>query len=88
MSIQEFRCPQFLIGPVKDTMIATVAERLRRTNEAWSDAVDELARRSVLSCWPSPSTVDLREAERSREGRERELEHRERTAPRAHRRLS
>jgi CRP/FNR family transcriptional regulator, cyclic AMP receptor protein len=58
MSIQEFRSPYFLIRPVKDVMLATVAERLCRANEASAHAVTELAKRSDLPCAPSPRTVD------------------------------
>lgn len=70
MSAQEFRSPHFQIEPVKDVMLATVAERLLRTNEGWAQSVVEPAacRPTLL---PDPSTDRFSGAARSRKYEDR-----------------
>jgi CRP-like cAMP-binding protein len=58
MSIQEFRSPHFLTGPVKGAIFATVEERLCRTNEAWASP-GESAMRSDLPRLPTSAAADL-----------------------------
>ncbi len=62
MSVQEFRSPQFWTGPVKDAIFAAVAERQRRTNEAWA-SVAESAMSTDRPLLPRSATIDLPGAE-------------------------
>jgi CRP-like cAMP-binding protein len=72
MSIQEFRSPHFQIEPVKDVMLATIAERLCRTTESWAKAVAEPAA-TRLPLLPDSSTAGFSGVAQSREREERVL---------------
>jgi CRP-like cAMP-binding protein len=72
MSVQEFRSPHFQIEPVKDVMLATVAERLCRTSEGWAHAVAEPAA-SLLPLLPDSSAAGFSGAAQSREYEDRAL---------------
>jgi CRP/FNR family transcriptional regulator, cyclic AMP receptor protein len=59
MSVQEFRSPHFLIKPVKDVMLVTVADRLRGANEPAAHAIGQLAGGSDDPWTPNSPTVGL-----------------------------
>lgn len=48
MSVREFWSPHFLVGPVKDVIFATAAERLCRADAAWAARAQPTVRTDLL----------------------------------------